>query len=437
MTAHFNQPVLEEHQTDQEGTGIFTETGKPSLVERFYRKIVMSTLSSMTAGSLHLDFPEGGSQVIGTAGARPAAHIRIRKADFFRKCVLFGDIGFGEAFTAGDWDTPDVTEVIAWAIANVEQSAVISGARNKNRWANLLSFYNRLRHVLRPNSLQTSRRNIQEHYDLGNDFYSLFLDRTMTYSCALFSHPEQSLEAAQLAKYDALCRKLRLGPSDHVLEIGSGWGGFSCYAAKNYGCKITTVTISEAQFAFAKQKIEREGLAHLIEIRLEDYRHITGRFDKIVSIEMIEAVGEAYFETYFRKCWEVLKPNGLVGLQMITCPDSRYDLLRKNVDWIQKHIFPGSLLPSIGRINQAINRTGNLSLFELQDMGLCYARTLRLWREAFNRNLEQVRELGFDEAFVRTWNYYLSYCEAAFATRNISVVQAVYTGPNNTSLTEP
>jgi cyclopropane-fatty-acyl-phospholipid synthase len=253
----------------------------------------------------------------------------------------------------------------------------------------------------------------------------------MTYSSALFSTRAQSLESAQIAKYDRLCRQLKLKPEDQVLEIGTGWGGFCCHAARNYGCKITTVTISAEQFKYASEISQKEGLAGQVEVKLQDYRNLTGLFDKIVSIEMIEAVGDRYLETYFAKCHELLKPQGLLALQMITCPDSRHDSLRKNVDWIQKHIFPGSLLVSIHRVNEALRQTGDLFLHDLKDLGLSYAETLRRWRSAFNQNEAAVRSLDFDTRFIRKWNYYLSYCEAAFAMRNISVVQAVYTRPNN------
>jgi cyclopropane-fatty-acyl-phospholipid synthase len=310
----------------------------------------------------------------------------------------------------------------------------MSGSRAKKILVNLLGWQNRISHLLRPNSLTTSRRNISEHYDLGNDFYKLFLDPTMTYSSALFRSKTQTLKQAQSAKYDRLCRQLKLKPGEHVLEIGSGWGGFSLHAAKNYGVRITTVTISEEQFKFARELFKKENLADKIEIKLMDYRLLTGQFDKIVSIEMIEAVGDEYLETYFAKCHELLKPHGLLALQMITCPDSRHDSLRKNVDWIQKHIFPGSLLLSIHRVNEALRKTGDLFLHDLKDLGLSYAETLKRWRIAFNQNENAVRELKFDTRFIRKWNYYLSYCEAAFAMRNISVVQAIYTRPNNPTL---
>ena len=418
----------------------------------------MQTLERMTLGGLQLELPDGTKKTIGQPDAKISASVRVLNRDFFKRCVLFGDIGFGEAFVDGDWDTDDITKVISWFILNVENSPAMSGARGKKVLINLLGWQNRLSHLLRPNSLSTSHRNISEHYDLGNEFYKLFLDPTMTYSSALFDEQggvpaerrqlsvtdstalgrdaaTQTLEEAQIAKYDRLCHQLKLKAGEQVLEIGSGWGGFSLHAAKNYGVRITTVTISEEQFKYARELFQKEGLADQIEIKLLDYRRLTGQFDKIVSIEMLEAVGDAYLETYFAKCHEVLKPGGLLALQMITCPDSRYDSLRKNVDWIQKHIFPGSLLLSVHRVNEALRKTGDLFLHDLKDLGLSYAETLKRWRVAFNQNEAAVRMLKFDTRFIRKWNYYLSYCEAAFARRNISVVQAIYTRPNNPTLT--
>ncbi|MCX6978449.1 MAG: cyclopropane-fatty-acyl-phospholipid synthase [Verrucomicrobia bacterium] len=256
----------------------------------------------------------------------------------------------------------------------------------------------------------------------------------MTYSSALFSHSHQSLESAQTAKYDALCRKLQLQPTDHLLEIGSGWGGFTSHAVRHYGCRVTTVTISEAQFNYARERFAREGIADRVDLQLTDYRLITGQFDKVASIEMMEAIGDRYLETYFAKIDEVLKPGGLVGLQYITVPDCRHLELKRGIDWIQKHIFPGSLLLSIGRVNSALHRTSNLFLHHLEDLGLSYAKTLHLWWETFNARSQDVLALGFDDRFIRRWNYYLQYCEAAFTMRNISVVQAIYTRPNNRSL---
>jgi cyclopropane-fatty-acyl-phospholipid synthase len=416
----------------------------------FYQRVVLQSLEQMTLGCLHLELPDGAKKIIGQPGAKISANVRIANWNFFKRCVLFGDVGFGEAFVDGDWDTDDITKVISWFILNVENSPAMSGSRGKKILVNLLGKYNRVLHLLRPNSLETSRRNISEHYDLGNDFYKLFLDPTMTYSSALFEdgraelplcpaaqQRRPTLEEAQTAKYDRLCRQLKLKPGEHVLEIGSGWGGFSLHAAKNYGVRITTVTISEEQFKYARELFQKENLADKIEIKLMDYRLLTGQFDKIVSIEMLEAVGDAYLETYFAKCHEVLKPGGLLALQMITCPDSRHDSLRKNVDWIQKHIFPGSLLLSVHRVNEALRKTGDLFLHDLKDLGLSYAETLKRWRIALNQNEAAVRAQNFDTRFLRKWNYYFSYCEAAFAMRNITVVQAVYTRPNNPTLQLP
>ena len=409
------------------------EKGNPD-APNLYQTLVMRSLEKMDAGMLRIELPDGSETVIGNPGAEVRAEIRVIDPAFFKKCVLFGDVGFGEAYVDGDWETDSIERVISWAIVNVEKSPGMSGSKTRALALNLLRQYNRVRHVLRPNSVETSRRNISEHYDLGNEFYRLWLDPTLTYSSARFTAPGQSLESAQVEKYDALCRKLALKADDYVLEIGSGWGGFACHAVKNYGCRVKTVTISEEQFKSAQSRFETAGVSDRVEIELMDYRNIQGSFDKVVSIEMMEAIGDRYLEGYFEVIHQVLKPGGLVGLQYITVPDCRHRELTGGVDWIQKHIFPGSLLLSVGRVNQAINRTGDLFLHHLEDLGASYARTLHAWWETFNAQHEAVRSLGFDERFVRKWNYYLQYCEAAFARRNISVVQAIYTRPNNNSL---
>jgi len=410
---------------------------EPVLCHRstFYEKLVLKTLSRFQYGSLRLVWPDGTTRLLGGGGEGHAAEIRIRRpAEFFQRCGLYGNVGFGEAYVEGDWETDDLAAAITWFIENVHRLPSTGGSSGRLAGTNLLRLVNRIQHWLRPNSVKISRRNIAEHYDLGNAFYSLWLDKTMTYSAARFTQPGQTLEEAQAAKYEALCQKLKLTASDHVLEIGCGWGGFSSHAAKTRGCRITAVTISEEQFKYATERMRREGLSDLVEIRLQDYRHITGRFDKIASIEMIEAVGDAYLETYFSKCASLLRPGGLFALQMITVPDCRHKALRHGVDWIQKHIFPGSLLVSINRVNGALDRTSDLFLHELEDLGASYAMTLKLWFETFNTRLAEVHALGFDDRFIRKWNYYLQYCEAAFATRNISVVQACYTRPNNRTL---
>ncbi len=400
----------------------------------FAERQVMAALRRMTAGCLRIELPGGSIEQLGTPGADISASIVIRSPEFFRKVMLYGDVGFGEAYVDGDWDTPSIERVISWAILNVEQSPAMTGSKVKSGVLGLLKIANRLRHLLRPNSMKTARRNISEHYDLGNDFYKLWLDGTLTYSSALFSRADMTLQEAQVAKYDALCQKLRLKASDHVLEIGTGWGGFASHAVRHYGCRVTTVTISAEQHAAAKERFEQEGIADRVDVSMQDYRDITGSFDKIASIEMMEALGDAYLETYCASLHRLLAPQGLVGVQYISCPDSRHDAMKQGVDWIQKHIFPGSLLLSIGRVSEAMRKTGDLFLHRLDDMGPHYARTLHEWWITFNHNREQVQALGFSDAFVRKWNYYLQYCEAAFAMRNISVVQAIYTRSNNRSI---
>jgi cyclopropane-fatty-acyl-phospholipid synthase len=322
---------------------------------------------------------------------------------------------------------------VAWFIKNINDLPGMSGSAKAFNPINLLKFTNRIEHVFKPNSHKGSLSNISQHYDLNNDFFKLFLDPSMTYSSALFSDKNQPLEEAQENKYDSLCQLMKINEKDHVLEIGCGWGGFAVFAAKKYGCKITGITISKEQYEFAKKRIKKVGLENQIEILMKDYRDLEGKFDKVVSIEMIEAVGHRYFKSYFGKINQVLSEKGVLGLQAIIIPDKRYNEYRKSVDWIQKHIFPGGLLPSIGKINETINQTGNLNLFSLKDMGLSYAQTLNYWFVNFQNNLEGVRQLGFDESFIRKWQFYLCSCEAAFAERNINVVQMVYARPNNPS----
>ena len=401
----------------------------------FAEKMVIRLLETMSRGGMRLEYPDGRVRHFGEPGAPVTARVFLRDDEtFFKRCAFYGNIGMGEAYTDGLWDTDDIAAVVSWFIHNVNALQGASTSSSELPGVNLLKLVNWFRHLRRENSVATSRRNIAEHYDLGNDFYRLWLDPSMTYSSARFDHAGQSLEDAQRGKYEALCRKLKLRPGDHVLEIGCGWGGFAVHAARHYGCRVTGVTISEAQAAYARQRVSAERLDDRVEIRIQDYRHITGRFDKIASIEMLEAVGDKYHHSFFAKCAEVLTPDGLLGLQMITVPDCSYRSLRENVDWIQKHIFPGSLLLSVGRINEVLLKTGDLFMHDLEDLGADYARTLSEWHKRFNSALPAVRELGFDEPFVRSWNYYLKYCEAAFATRNISVVQAVYTRPNNRCL---
>lgn len=401
------------------------------------QKLVLNMFQQMRAGHLQLTLPDGEKITIGQPDLSrnfSTAHLQIQNPEFFTKVVERGHIGFGESYMDGDWQTPDIEALISWAILNIEQSPLLEGARNHSRLFNLLGVLSRWAHALRKNTIHNSAKNIEAHYDLSNEFFQLFLDPGMTYSSALFLSPAETLEQAQINKYEALCQKLRIQPGDHVLEIGSGWGSFSIYMAQHYGCRVSTITISKEQYELASRRISDAGLTDQITIQLMDYRHITGQFDKIASIEMMEAVGDEFMDGFIAKCTQVLKPAGLMAVQMITCPDSRYKLLRDNVDFIQTHIFPGSLLPSVGRVNEAIHKAGDLSLVELTDFGLSYAKTLRLWNTAFQEKRDQVKPMGFDDRFIRKWEYYLLYCAAAFQTRNISVVQALYSRPNNLTL---
>ena len=399
----------------------------------FYQDIVIKFLSKMEKGTLYLTLPDGEQIRMGNGEGSISASIVVNCDEFYKRVILFGDIGFGEAYVDGLWDTDNITNVINWVLLNIDNAPSVSGSNVQTLSLNLLKLYNKLSHFKRANTVEGSRKNISAHYDLNNDFFASFLDPTMTYSSAYFYKDGLSLEEAQLAKYERLCRQLNLKATDHVLEIGSGWGGNAIYMAKTYGCKVTSLTISEEQHKLAVERVEAEGLSDRVQILMKDYRMMEGTFDKIVSVEMLEAVGYNFMDVYFKKCHDLLKKNGILAIQVITSPDSRYESLRKGVDWIQKHIFPGSLLPSVGAINKSINRTGDLTLVDLKDIGLDYAKTLRLWYDAFNANLSKVKSLGFDETFIRKWNYYLCYCEAAFEMRNINVMHLVYSRPNNTS----
>lgn len=416
----------------------------------FFQRLVLDALAKLPCGQLELELPDGGRLLFGgradghrrepsiaaaRAIATPAA-IKVRHPDFFRRCVLFGDIGFAESYLDGDWETPDIGAVIAWFLLNAEVAPTLSGARGNGLALNLLQAANRLQHFFRPNSRGTAARNIREHYDLSNDFFRLWLDPTMMYSSARWPRPDLTLEEAQHAKNEALCRKLQLSAGDHVLEIGTGWGGWSLHAARHHGCRVTSLTLSPAQAQLARQRVAAAGLSGLVEVRLQDYRDLPAgeAFDKVVAIEMLEAVGHRYLATWCRVVSRVLKRDGLVALQFITVPDARYDALRRGVDFIQKHIFPGSLLLSLNRLNALLSSAGGFVLHECEEFGPDYARTLRLWREEFNRQSAAVQALGFDARFQRKWNYYLSYCEAAFALRHVGVVQTVHTRPGNLRL---
>jgi cyclopropane-fatty-acyl-phospholipid synthase len=399
----------------------------------FYERILLGLFSEMKLGSLTVILPSGKQLTFGIDNQSTSARLEIKSNNFFKRCVLYGDIGFGESYVDGEWDTPNIQNVIKWFLLNIENAPAVSGSRKQHVFINVLKIFNKIYHSKRTNNVGGSKKNISEHYDLNNAFFSLFLDPTMTYSSAYFKKEGMTLEEAQLAKYDRLCRQLNLKAEDHVLEIGSGWGGNAIYIAKTYGCKVTSLTISEEQYKLANERIQKENLSDKVSVILKDYRLMEGQFDKLVSIEMLEAVGSEFYNEYFKKCSDLLKKDGIFAIQVITCPDSRFEHLKNGVDWIQKHIFPGSLLPSVAAINKAINEVCDLTLVDLKDLGLDYAHTLKIWQQEFTKNIEQIKALGFDDYFIRKWDYYFSYCEAAFAMRNINVMQLVYTRPNNIS----
>ena len=352
------------------------------------------------------------------------ARITVSDDRFYSKAVFGGSIGAAEAYMAGFWSADNLTDLIRIIIRNQDLFMELDRG-----WAMLTVPVYALFHFLRKNTLRGSRQNIVAHYDLSNDFYKLFLDDTLTYSCAIFESETVSLQEAQMAKYDRICRKLQLAPTDRVIEIGSGWGGFSIYAARNFGCHVTTTTISPEQYRLSQERIAKAGLSDRIQLLDRDYRNISGTFDKLVSIEMIEAVGHHYLDTFFRCCSRLLKPDGMMLLQAITISDQAYELHKHSVDFIKRYIFPGSCIPSVTAFGNSIARKTDLRLFHLEDITPHYARTLRTWREQFFNHIEKVRALGFTDAFIRMWEFYLSYCEAGFTERYLGDVQILFTKP--------
>jgi cyclopropane-fatty-acyl-phospholipid synthase len=333
-------------------------------------------------------------------------------------------VGAGEAYIGGHWRADDLTALIRLMIVNRDVMQSMEGGA-----AIATAPLRRILHWLNRNSPDGSRRNIAAHYDLGNDLFALMLDETMAYSCAVFEREDATLHEAQLAKFERICRKLRLAPDDHLLEIGTGWGGLAIHAARHYGCRVTTTTISREQHEWAKETVAAAGLGDRITLLLDDYRDLRGRYDKLVSIEMIEAVGARYLDTYTAQCGRLLEPHGAMLLQAITIQDQVYEEALKSVDFIQRFIFPGSFIPSVSAIADSVRRSTDMKVFHLEDIGPHYATTLRHWRDNFFASLPRVRQLGYPEAFVRMWDYYLCYCEGGFLERQIGDVQMLLTRP--------
>jgi len=388
----------------------------------FARKAVFRMLENVRYGALEVICPER-SYLFGEPGAGLMACIAVHHERFFSRVLWGGDDAAGDSYVDGDWSSPDPVAVVRLAARNLSE---LEGGNPLLSLANRL--FHRLAHRLKRNTVAGSRRNIQAHYDLSNDFFRLFLDRNMVYSSAVYQHADDSLEQAQVEKLDRICRKLRLGPEDQVLEIGTGWGAFALHASRNYGCRITTTTISREQHDQAKQSFANAGEAGArIKLLLEDYRNLRGSFNKLVSIEMFEAVGLDYYDAFFSTCDRLLTPDGSMAMQAITMNEHRFAAYKKQSDWIQRRIFPGAQLASIREILNSLMRTTRLSLYNVEDIGMHYADTLAEWRRRFHEAIDEVRALGFDEAFCRMWDYYLAYCEGAFRERHISDVQLILT----------
>jgi cyclopropane-fatty-acyl-phospholipid synthase len=352
------------------------------------------------------------------------AVLKVHHPRFYSKAVLGGSIGSAEAYMSGLWSADDLTTVLRIMALNRDIFESIDKG-----WSKLSAPVHKIWHFLRKNTQSGSRKNITAHYDLGNDFYRLFLDETLTYSCGIFDCDGSTMRDASIAKYDRICQKLEIGPDDDVVEIGSGWGGFAIFAAQNFGCRITTTTISDQQFNLVKQRIADSSVADRIDLVMKDYRELKGKYDKLVSIEMIEAVGHHYLDAYFRTCSRLLKEDGMMLLQAITIADQVFERHKHTVDFIKRYIFPGSCIPSITAISSSIAKATDLRLFHLEDITPHYARTLACWREQFFNNIDDVKALGYSEAFIRMWDYYFSYCEAGFAERYIGDVQMLFTKP--------
>lgn len=393
--------------------------------QRLWRYLVFRRLRGLCYGRLTVIDADGRYEFGHDDSALPL-HVTVEVSDrrLYRRLASRGSIGVGESYMHGEWQCADLTAMVRLFVRN--RAVMDSLEQGVVRLAMLLF---RLGHNLRRNNQRNSQTNIAAHYDLGNDFYRLFLDQTMMYSSAIFPHPDSSLEQASRTKLDRICQKLQLGPNDHVLEIGTGWGGFALHAAEHYGCRVTTTTISGEQFEFARQRVQAAGLAERVTVLKQDYRELTGCFDKLVSIEMIEAVGYQYFDTYFQTCSRLLKDNGMMLLQAITISDQEYERTKRTVDFIQKYIFPGGCLPSVHSLCTTLAKATDLRLYHLEDIGPHYATTLRRWQERFFANLDQVRKQEFSESFIRMWEFYLCYCEGGFIERALGTVQILLTKP--------
>ncbi len=396
-------------------------------VTRFLRQKIHQQLSEIKGGRIHL-VDALGSVMLGHDDAAHGIHVRlnIHNPEFYRQLALNGSVGAGEAYMEHQWHCDDLVALVRLLVINRDLlDGMESGTAKIGGWLMKMA------HALTRNTRAGSKKNVAAHYDLGNDLFKLFLCKNMMYSSAVFSGDDDTLEIASDRKLERICRKLDLKPSDHLIEIGTGWGGMALYAAKHYGCKVTTTTISKEQHALARQRIAEAGLSDRVTLLLQDYRDLEGTYDKLVSIEMIEAIGHQYLDTYMEKCTSLLKPDGLALIQAITIEDHRYKQALHSVDFIKRYIFPGSFIPCVTAMVNAAAQSGPLRLLNLEDIGPSYARTLHEWRRRFMGQLEQVRALGYDDRFIKMWEFYLAYCEGAFIERAISDVHLLFARPLN------
>ena len=395
------------------------------LRRNFARDLCLRVLANIKTGSLTLHDGSETFRFGSTEDAdQPHAEVHVHDRALYRQMLSGGSIATGEAYMQGTWTSPDLVAVMRLFSANLATLDMIESGQS---WLATLGL--KLSHALNRNTRTGSRKNISAHYDLGNDFFKLFLDPTMMYSSALFPSADASLEEASIAKLDELCRQLELRSEDHLLEIGTGWGGMAIHAARHYGCRVTTTTISRQQYEYACDRVQQAGLQDRVTVLCEDYRNLTGRYDKLVSIEMIEAVGHAFYSNYFQRCSALLKPEGKMVIQAITIADQRYDAARRSVDFIQRYIFPGGCLPSVAVISDHLARDTDMQMVHLRDITADYALTLAHWRERFMAVQETVLRQGFDRSFIRMWEFYLAYCEGGFRERIIGTVQLAFAKP--------
>ena len=394
-----------------------------NLTSALLRRGVLRQLSQLKSG--HLVVTENGERLIfGDSGAGLVGEVQIHDTSVWGMIASNGSIGAGEAFIHGYWSSPDLTKVIRVLVSNMDVLDAMEGGL-----ARLGRPLIRGLHWINRNTRKGSQKNIAAHYDLGNDMFEQFLDPTMMYSAAQFLTADDTLEQAQLNKLQRICQKLDLKPTDHLLEIGTGWGSMALYAAQHYGCKVTTTTLSKEQFDYTQTRIEALGLQEQVTLLLEDYRDLTGQYDKLVSIEMIEAVGHHFLPSYFKQCARLLKPHGLMLLQAITIREQRYEQAKSSVDFIQRYIFPGGALPSVQKMLEIVGKDTDMNLMHMEDFGLHYAKTLRLWHENFRRAHGRLTELGYDDYFLRLWEFYLCYCEGGFLERSIGTAQLLLAKP--------